>query len=92
MCSGLHFERNPRQEKIILCGKDTTGKPKWNHDYFPCGTTEKNVGLGSPLADDMPWGGDEAGERGKAVGCHCLGICGGPFVQVVYKALNCLFI
>lgn len=26
--SGLHFEKNPRQEKIILCGKDTTGRPK----------------------------------------------------------------
>lgn len=28
VCSGLHFEKNPRQEKIILCGKDTTGRPK----------------------------------------------------------------
>ena len=46
------------------------------------------MGLGSPLADNMPWGGGEARERGKAarergkaVLCH-----------VVYKALNCLFI
>lgn len=26
--SGLQFEKNPRWEKIMLCGKYTTGRPK----------------------------------------------------------------
>lgn len=28
VCSGLHFEKNPIWGKIILCGKDTTGRPR----------------------------------------------------------------
>ena len=80
LCGSLHFEKNPRWEKIILCSKDTTERPKWDHDYFPCGTTEKNLGLGSPFADDM---------RGSSTK-PCLGTCVrlAVFVRAAYKALN----
>ena len=45
----------PDRKRLYFVAKTQQGDLN-EINYFPCGTTEKNVGLGSPLADNMQIG------------------------------------